>query len=216
MSKVIMYDAYGTLFDVTSADKAIAEFYPQQAKSIGALWRKKQIDYAFIRQMTGTYQPFSETTREALRYALVTETGSEAKDVVDRCMKAYEKLELFPESLEVLKQQKEVKNVIFSNGSRDMLEPLIADSSISEYIDQVISIDDIKQYKPAQAAYQYGLQQFEAARHEISFVSSNTWDVIGAKTFGFKTIWINRGNVPFEKGKIQPDEETSDLKGILA
>ncbi|SDO23341.1 haloacid dehalogenase type II [Alkalicoccus daliensis] len=215
MSKIIIYDAYGTLFDVTSVDKAIAEYYPEQAKSIGALWRKKQIEYAFIKQMTGNYEPFSEVTRQALRYALSIETGAEVKDVVDRCMQAYEKLDLFPESLEVLKQQQGVTNVILSNGSRDMLEPLIENSSISGYIDKVISIDDIKQYKPSQAAYQYGLRQFDTSRDKILFISSNTWDIVGAKTFGYKTFWINRGDTDFEKGRIQPDEEAADLKGIL-
>lgn len=214
MYKTIIYDAYGTLFDVASTDKALKEFYPEQAHAVGALWRKKQIEYAFLRQMTGTYKPFSEVTEDALRYALEVETGSKAADVVERGMKSYELLDLFPEVKEVLEQQQAV-NAILSNGSRDMLEPLIAKSTIASHMHEVLSIDDIKQYKPSQAAYQYALHYFEGKREEILFISSNTWDIIGAKTFGFDTLWINRGGTPFESGHIQPDYTGENLKALL-
>lgn len=215
MYKVIMYDAYGTLFDVVSTNKAISEFYPQQAEAIGALWRKKQIEYAFNRQMTGTYKPFSEVTKDALHYALQTETGSEAADVIDRCMKSYEMLDLFPEVKGVLEGQHGATNAILSNGSRDMLEPLIEKSSISSCINEILSVDDIKQYKPSQAAYQYALHHFAVKREEVLFISSNTWDIIGAKTFGFQTLWINRAGNLFEKGHVEPDEQGESLEKML-
>ncbi|MFC4736057.1 haloacid dehalogenase type II [Bacillus daqingensis] len=207
----IMYDAYGTLFDLRSVEGALSEYYPQQSASIGQLWRKKQIEYAFTVQMSGSYRPFSVITEEALRTALHAETGSTAADAVNRGMRAYEKLSLFPESAPVLQQLNGPLHMIVSNGSRDMLEPLIEQSAVAPEIDRIVSVDDIKQYKPSSAAYYHAMREAGVSRSSILFVSSNTWDIIGAKTFGFDTLWISRDKAAFESVPVQPDYIAEDL-----
>ncbi|PRO66042.1 haloacid dehalogenase type II [Alkalicoccus urumqiensis] len=215
MYSAIIYDAYGTLYDVTSTNKTLREISPENAADIGALWRKKQLEYAFLRQKTGTYEPFSRVTRDALLYASTVYGEPFSEEELARCMAAYEKLDLFPESVDVLKKQTHTKNVILSNGSPDMLHPLIDGSDAAPYLNDVWSIDAVKQYKPAPAAYHLALSRLQLPRTDILFISSNPWDIIGSKSFGFDTLWINRGGIPFESGHVLPDYTAGSLTGLL-
>ncbi|WP_147804910.1 haloacid dehalogenase type II [Alkalicoccus halolimnae] len=215
MHKVIMYDAYGTLYDVTSTEKTLQKYFPDKAESIGAVWRKKQIEYAFIRQMTGIYKPFSEVTADALAYSLKANGENPGQSEFTSCIKAYEMLELFPESEEVLSKQTGALNAVVSNGSKDMLEPLIEGSVLLPYLESIVSVDDIKQFKPSQTVYQYAMNYFQVERKDVLFVSSNSWDIIGANTFGFDTLWVNRGGAPFEEGYEKPDYTGENLYAVL-
>ncbi|ASF38910.1 haloacid dehalogenase, type II [Halobacillus halophilus] len=214
MIKALVFDAYGTLFDVHSVGKECNEIFPNKGDEISQSWRKKQLEYFFLRQLMERYKPFDEITKDALNYAC-KENGVElSEENEERLMNAYLELELFEEVESVLKELSEKKLVVFSNGSVNMIEPLVEQSSINEYIDEVISADEIKQYKPTPAAYNHALERLDVKREEVLFMSSNPWDITGAKSFGFNTAWINRKELVAEELNIQPDSVYSDLSGI--
>nr|WP_226658692.1 haloacid dehalogenase type II [Pseudalkalibacillus hwajinpoensis] len=214
--KAFVFDAYGTLFDVFSVIEKCEELYPNKGNQISQTWRKKQLEYSYLRQMMGNYRPFSEVTRDALRYA-VEEAGAElTQENEDSLLEAYQHLTVYEEVPKVLKKLKEegVTLAIFSNGSHDMLDPLVKQSPLAEYLDYVISADDIKQFKPTPASYTHALTFLELKRENILFMSSNGWDISGAKNFGFHTAWINRNQTPVEQLQLPPDTIYADLSDI--
>ncbi|MFZ0369970.1 MAG: haloacid dehalogenase type II [Halobacillus sp.] len=214
MIKALVFDAYGTLFDVHSVGKECNEIFPNKGDEISQSWRKKQLEYFFLRQLMERYKPFDEITKDALNYAC-KENGVElSEENEERLMNAYLELELFEEVENVLKELSDKKLVVFSNGSVNMIDPLVEQSSTNDYIDEVISADEIKQYKPTPAAYNHALERLDVKREEILFMSSNPWDITGAKSFGFNTAWINRKELVAEELDIQPDSVYSDLSGI--
>ncbi|WP_281976256.1 haloacid dehalogenase type II [Halobacillus litoralis] len=214
MIKALVFDAYGTLFDVHSVGKECNKVFPNKGNAISQSWRKKQLEYFFLRQLIQRYKPFDEITKDALNYAC-KENGIElSSDDEEHLMEFYLKLDLFEEVETVLDQLSHKKLVVFSNGSKNMIDPLIEQSSIRSSIDLVISADEIKQYKPTPAAYNHAQEQLELKREEILFMSSNPWDITGAKSFGFRTAWINRKNLVAEELDIQPDAIYDDLSGI--
>ncbi|MFZ0476528.1 MAG: haloacid dehalogenase type II, partial [Halobacillus sp.] len=205
MIKALVFDAYGTLFDVHSVGKECNEIFPNKGDEISQSWRKKQLEYFFLRQLMERYKPFDEITKDALNYAC-KENGVElSEENEERLMNAYLELELFEEVENVLKELSDKKLVVFSNGSVNMIDPLVEQSSTNDYIDEVISADEIKQYKPTPAAYNHALERLDVKREEILFMSSNPWDITGAKSFGFNTAWINRKELVAEELDIQPD-----------
>ncbi|WP_371018879.1 haloacid dehalogenase type II [Pseudalkalibacillus sp. JSM 102089] len=215
MIKALVFDAYGTLFDVHSVGKECNEVFPSKGDAISQSWRKKQLEYFFLRQLMQRYKPFDDITKDALNYAC-KENGAElSKENEKRLMDAYLKLDLFEEVETVLQQLSQKKLVVFSNGSKNMIDPLVEQSNIQLSIDLVISADEIKQYKPTPAAYNHALEKLELKREEILFMSSNPWDITGAKSFGFHTAWINRKDLVYEELNIQPDTVYSDLSGIM-
>lgn len=214
MIKAFVFDAYGTLFDVHSVGKECNKVFPNKGDAISQSWRKKQLEYFFLRQLIQRYKPFDEITKDALNYAC-KENDAELSEVDEkRLMDAYLELELFNEVETVLQQLSHKKLVVFSNGSKNMIDPLVAQSNIQSSIDLIISADEIKQYKPTPAAYNYAQEQLDMKREEILFMSSNPWDIIGAKSFGFRTAWINRKELVSEELDIQPDSIYDDLSGI--
>ncbi|WP_031545619.1 haloacid dehalogenase type II [Salinicoccus luteus] len=215
MIKALVFDAYGTLYDVHSVKAACDAIFPEKGEAISAAWRKKQLEYFFQRQLMGRYRPFDEVTRDALRYACKAEGAKLTKENEDVLMEAYLELELFEEVKDVLGKLSDRQRVVFSNGSENMIDPLVSGSGIAGDIDMVISADEIKQYKPAAAAYAHALDQLGVEREEVLFMSSNSWDIMGAASFGFHTAWINRGHAQPETLDVQPDRAYTDLTGIL-
>jgi 2-haloacid dehalogenase len=212
--KAYVFDVYGTLFDVHSVKEKCEELFPEKGDSISLTWRKKQLEYFFLRQLMGNYEDFQTITKEALRYALDEHHEEWSNYIEQTLISAYSHLTLYPEVIEVLKKVRRSKLAIFSNGTRDMLDSLISNAGLTPYFDQIISVDEIKQYKPTPASYSYALKQLGLKREEVLFISSNGWDISGAKNFGFQTAWINRSNLPEEKLNLSPDRIYSDLNGI--
>lgn len=214
--KAFVFDAYGTLFDVFSVTKKCEELFPRKGDQISQTWRQKQLEYSYLRQMMGKYRPFSTVTRDALRYAVADVDAELSHDNEEQLLDAYKELSVYEEVPGVLKELKEkgMTLAIFSNGSHDMLDLLVKQSSLAEYIDHIISADDINQYKPTPASYTHALDSLELNRENILFMSSNGWDISGAKNFGFHTAWINRNEKPVEKLALEPDTIHSDLTGI--
>ncbi|PLT29423.1 haloacid dehalogenase type II [Peribacillus deserti] len=211
----IIFDVYGTLFDVHSVKTRCEEFFPGKGESVSLVWRRKQLEYAFIRQLMGTYKSFHHVTRDALRYAVKEHNEKVSAEQEDSLMEQYLFLDPFPEVKDVLDQVSHKKLAVLSNGSYDLLNPLIKGSGLSHVFHSIISIDEVKHYKPAPSAYGHGAHMLELRREEILFVSSNGWDIAGAKNFGYQTAWINRLNLPVEELDLPPDKEFRDLSGIL-
>jgi 2-haloacid dehalogenase len=213
--KAYVYDAYGTLFDVHSVSEKAESIFKGYGKTISEQWRKKQVEYFMLHQLTGNYKPFSEITRNALLYTLKNFSLQGNEDALDTLMQSYLELEVYDEvrdTLEILQKQNK-KQIIFSNGNYEMLNPLVEKRELNHLL-KVLSVDDVKQYKPAPAAYQYVLETLGVEPHEVLFMSSNFWDITGASSFGFKTAWINRAELKMDELGIKPDYIFNNIKAI--
>ncbi|MUK88209.1 haloacid dehalogenase type II [Ornithinibacillus sp. L9] len=213
--KALLFDVYGTLVDVHSVEEKCNELFKDKGKEISILWHQKQLEYSFLRQMMGQYEPFINITLDSLRYTLKKLNHDYDNDNLQLLLEAYKNLSPYQEVKSVLKQMKHKKLAVISNGSRDMLEPLIQNSGLEPFFDEIISVDDIKQFKPTPASYTYALNVLGVEREEVLFMSSNGWDISGARSFGFKTAWINRENSPIEELNLKPRSIYQDLNGIL-
>lgn len=209
MPAAFVFDAYGTLFDVHSVQQRCEAFWPGKGPQLSRLWRSKQLEYTWQRSLMRRYVPFSQVTREALDYACagLGLTLDDARS--DALMDQYLRLALFPDVRDALAQLKGHKLAILTNGSPDMIEPLVAQSGLS--FDAVLSVDELKVYKPAPEVYQLAVDRLGIAASQVAFISSNCWDALGAKSFGFSVNWINRGGAPVDKLGFQPDRI---LKGM--
>ncbi|MDM5317033.1 haloacid dehalogenase type II [Fictibacillus sp. b24] len=214
--KAYVYDAYGTLFDVHSVTEKAESLFKSYGKEISEEWRKKQVEYFMLHQLTQRYIPFSEITRNALLYTLKKLSLTCKEDALNQLMGAYLELKTYDEVHETLEKlyQREVKQIVFSNGTNDMLKPLVKNRKLDRFLD-VLSVDDVKHYKPAPAAYSYAHEMLGVNRDEILFMSSNFWDITGAASYGFKTAWINRAKLPMDLLCIKPDFEFSNLSELL-
>lgn len=213
--KAFVFDVYGTLFDVTAIKKECEELYPGYGEKISQTWRTKQVEYFMLRQLMGNYDTLYSITHQALKYTL-KENGLQSNEQNEQqLLVAYLHLPLYAEVKEVLTQLKDQNLVVFSNGSHDMLDPLIEHAGLTRSFSYIISIDEIKQFKPAPSAYEYVWEELGIEKNEVLFMSSNGWDISGAKNFGFQTAWINRKNLPVEELELDPDYIFNDLTGLL-
>lgn len=213
--KAFVFDVYGTLFDVTAVKDECEKLYPGYGETISQTWRAKQVEYFMLRQLMGNYATLSSITHQALKYALKENELKSNEQNEQHLLEAYLHLPLYAEVENVLTQLKDQKLVVFSNGSHDMLDPLIENAGVENLFSEVLSIDEIQQFKPAPASYQYAVNKLDLENHEVLFMSSNGWDISGAKNFGFQTAWINRKNLPIEELELEPDYIFSDLNGLL-
>lgn len=213
--KAFAFDAYGTLFDVHSAVRKHAEALGPSGKQVSDLWRTKQLEYSWIRSLMGSYTDFWRLTEEALDFALATVPGADAS-LRDSLLEAYWTLECYPEVPDVLARlrQSGVKTAILSNGSPDMLDAAVNSAGLSGMFDAVLSVDAIKIFKTAPQVYAMVTDTFELRPEEISFQSSNRWDIAGAHKFGFHTVWINRSGQPDEYPNYGPARTVSTLADL--
>jgi 2-haloacid dehalogenase len=212
--KAMVFDVYGTLFDVHSVQEACEQHFPEKGQSISSVWRSKQLEYAFLRQLMGQYESFAQVTKDALHYSLEKHNCKYSDDIVQNLMQAYNQLQPYEETKGVLQHFQDRKLAVFSNGPHTMLEPLLQHAGLTEYFAAVVSVDEIKEYKPTTAAYTYVLKQLGVKRDEVLFLSSNGWDINGAANFGFHTAWINRNYLPEEKLGQELDKIYHDLNGL--
>lgn len=216
----VLFDAYGTLFDVYSVGALAERLFPGQGAALSVLWRDKQIEYTRLVTTSDDgahYRPFSELTRAGLRYAckrLALELTAEREQ---RLMDAYQHLSAFPEVREVLQalQAHGIPTGILSNGDPAMLEGLVRNAGLDTLLGHVLSVDAVRKYKTHPEAYRLGTQATGLAPADILFVSCNGWDALGATWFGFRTLWINRYRLPFEELGTQPTRTGSTLRDVL-
>ena len=219
--QAVLFDAYGTLFDVYSVGLLAEQLFPGFGERLGLLWRDKQIDYTRLTSMSGPngehYQPFWDLTRAGLRFAALRLGLNLTPQAEEQLMNQYRHLSAFPENREVLGELK-ARNIpagILSNGDPDMLGVAVKSAGFSGLLAHVISVHPIKKYKTDPAAYALGTQAFNLAAKNILFVSSNGWDAIGATWFGYTTLWVNRAGLPLEQLDTAPTRTGSSLRDVL-
>jgi len=213
MIKALVFDAYGTLFDVHSVQARCESFWPGKGAQLSQLWRARQLEYTWQRSLMRRYAPFSQVTEEALLFACEFLQLKIQREGTQTLLAEYRRLSLFPEVSRAFEKFSGKKLAILSNGSPDMLDPLVAQSGLS--FDAVLSVDALKVYKPAPEVYQLAVDRLGVAKQDIGFVSSNGWDAVGAKSFGFEVNWINRSNAPVERTGFPPDRIVRSLDEIL-
>lgn len=207
-----VFDAYGTLFDVHSAAARHRDLIGPQAERLSELWRTKQLEYAWTRTLMVAYRDFDALTAEALDFAAARCGGisSEARKIL---LDAYEILDAFPDAAPALRSLRErgAKTVILSNGTPRALARAVASSGLGDLLDESLSADSLGRYKTAPEVYQMVGARYGVARDQVSFQSSNRWDVAGAARFGFRAIWINRTGAPDEYADLAPARVLSSL-----
>lgn len=223
--KAVVFDAYGTLFDVYSIQVLAEELYPGKGSAIAVMWRDKQIEYTRLitqsdpHNPSGSqyYQPFWDLTRLALAYTLDRFKLNRQSGQVAKLMQQYAHLTPFPENLAVLQKIKAMglMTAILSNGSVDMLNTAVSSAGMVGVLDHVISVDPIRLFKTSPESYGLVQQAMAVQKDEVLFVSSNAWDALGATWFGFKTHWVNRQDLPFEALEPRPNFVGSDLNSVL-
>ncbi|XP_037030134.1 2-haloalkanoic acid dehalogenase-like isoform X2 [Bradysia coprophila] len=221
--KVILFDSYGTLIDVDdlleNTQNVISSTDLKLPTELINLWRAKQLDYTWLRSlmknpMADSYQDFWVVTRDALKFSLAKLNISSTQSQLDNLMNGWLHLRLFPdvkESLTVLKKNYQL--AILSNGTPHMLREVSKSNGLGDFISPAneISVDDVKVFKPHPSVYALAESKLRVSKSEILFVSGNSWDVIGAKTYGFESIWINRKNVPEDQLNTMADMQFPDL-----
>jgi 2-haloacid dehalogenase len=190
--KAVVFDAYGTLYDIQSVAAVTEESFPGYGEIITQIWRIKQLEYSWLRSLMRRYQDFSVITEESLGYTLRVLGLRGERGAIDRIMDKYLHLDLYPDALAALAALRGRKLAILSNGSTAMLNTLVKNSGLDRVLDATISIDAKKIFKPAPDAYTLIEQVLGVPPAEVLFVSSNPWDACGAKAFGLNVAWIER------------------------
>ena len=205
-----VFDAYGTLFDVHSVVE-IGREITGDPMTLSATWRQKQLEYTWLRSLMGRYEDFWIVTEAALRYA-IQRLGLSASEVqIRRLMDAYLSLACFPEVPAALTRLAPRPRAILSNGSPLMLQAALRSSGLGQHIKHVLSVDTVKTYKPSPAVYALGPRALGIPAADLLFVSSNAWDVAGAKAFGYRVAWCNRAGAPAEELGLSADVVVSRL-----
>ena len=222
--KAVVFDAYGTLFDVYSIQALADQLFPGQGAAIAVMWRDKQIEYTRLitqsdpHQAEGSqyYLPFWEITQRSLHYTLDRLKLDSQGSAVDKLMAQYARLNPFPENLPVLQSLKKagLTTAILSNGSPEMLESAVANAGMGQLLDHCLSVDAIRLFKTSPESYGLVQKTMPFEKQEILFVSSNGWDALGATWFGFRTLWVNRQGLPYEAIGPKPTYKGRDLSAV--
>jgi len=224
MYKLIAFDAYGTLFDVYSMGQLAEELFPGHGQAFALMWRDQQIEYTRLVTMSDPapsgskyYLPFWELTILSLRYVCKRMGLNLTPQYEKQLMDQYSKLTGFEDSLSVLKTIKEkgLSTAILSNGSKEMLSTVVDSNGLKPYLDKVVTVEDVRLFKTAPQAYELLLKAFPVTKAEILFISSNAWDALAAKWYGFDVFWVNRLGHPFEEIGEKPNYEGASLTHVL-
>jgi 2-haloacid dehalogenase len=211
-----LFDAYGTLFDVHSVVEAGRALTGDPA-ALSALWRQKQLEYTWLRSLMGRYEDFWAVTESALRFAVKRLSLPVTEAQIRSLMDAYLALTPFPETRAALERLGADGPLgILSNGSPRMLASVVERSGLGPLFRHVLSVDRARVYKPSPAVYAMGPEAFALPAHEILFVSSNAWDVAGARAYGYVTCWCNRLGAPMDELGVRADLEVERLDQIPA
>lgn len=215
-----IFDAYGTLFDVAAAARQVAdepgnEEFSAKWPEIARTWRDKQLQYSWLRAVADAHKDFWQVTQDSLDYTLEAH-GFASESLRQRLLDLYWKLKAFPEvppMLAALKDQGMVTGIL-SNGSPDMLDAAVESAGIAQWLDVVLSVEDVGVFKPHRWVYDLVGSHFGSQASEVLFVSSNGWDAAHAAGYGFQTVWVNRADDPVDRFDWSPDHVMSDLTGI--
>ena len=191
-AKALVFDAYGTLYDVQSVSAVTDEAFPGYGDIITQIWRLKQLEYTWLRSLMERYEDFSVVTRDSLSYTLALLGLTPGTEIFERIMDKYVHLDPYPDARAVLERLAGHKLAILSNGSSDMLNALVRNTGLDALLDAVISVDSQRVFKPSPKAYELIEARIGVKPDGVLFVSSNPFDVCGAKAFGLNVAWIER------------------------
>lgn len=219
--RAVLFDAYGTLFDVYSVGLLAEQLFPGHGQALGVLWRDKQIEYTRLVTTSNHgahYKPFWELTQAALRYSCKKLGLVLTPALEQQLMNQYRHLSAFPENREVLQalKAKGVTTGILSNGDPDMLAVAVKSAGLDDLLDHVISVDSTRKYKTHPDTYALGPQTLGLEAKQIAFVSCNGWDALAATWYGFRTLWVNRYQLPFEELGTPPTRTGTSLRDVLS
>ena len=210
-----VFDAYGTLFDVHAAAARCRDALGDKADALSATWRRKQLEYTWLRSLMGRHADFWQVTGDALDFALA-EAGIAGAGLRERLMQVYERLDAYPEAPGVLAELKRAgfRTAILSNGTPAMLAAAVANAGIADRLDRVLSVEDVGIYKPHPSVYRLAVDRLGVPAGRICFLSANGWDAAGAAQFGFRVVWINRFGQHRERLPAEPEVEIADLTAL--
>ncbi|HET6469875.1 MAG TPA: haloacid dehalogenase type II [Geminicoccaceae bacterium] len=213
--RACVFDAYGTLLDLASALAAEQEGLGAKAPQLAELWRRKQLEYTWLRSLMRRHLDFWQVTSDALAYSLDA-LAIEERGLAERLLAAYRKLRPYPEVVGMLERLRATgrRCLILSNGEPGMLQDAVGHAGLGGLLDEVLSVEAVGVYKPAPEVYLLATQRLGLAAREILFVSSNGWDAHGAASFGLRVAWVNRARAPRERLPGAPEVELSDLTGL--
>jgi 2-haloacid dehalogenase len=209
--RALVFDAYGTLFDPFAVKTRAEELFPGNGEALSQLWRAKQLEYSWLRTLMGRYENFWKITEDALLFACHTLKLSCDKHLRSQLMQVYLTLPAFPEVKPALEKLSSLPLSILSNGTPEMLAPLVATNGMTHYFKNVFTVDALQMYKPRPEVYQHAVSSLGVPKEAIGFISSNFWDIAGATSFGFRTFWLNRASVPADELGIAPIAVLSTL-----
>ena len=210
-----IFDAYGTLFDVNSAASKCKEQLGDKWESFANAWRTTQLEYTWLRSLMKKHKNFWQITEDSLDHAMATFNID--KNMRKELLNLYKELSPYPEVKECLDalKSKKIKIAILSNGTTDLLKGLVKNNNIQSYFDNIISVEDVKIYKPDPKVYEMPIKKYNCKPENICFLSSNTWDVSGGGVFGYNAVWVNRFNKIFDKLGYNPQYIINNLNQLL-
>ena len=213
--KAIIFDAYGTLFDVNSAAEKCKDKIGEKWEPFSNFWRTTQLEYTWLRSLMGRHKDFWQITEDSLDKSM--KVFKIKPSMKDDLLNLYKVLSPFKEVQETLKKLKEkkFKLAILSNGTPSLLKELVKSNNLENLFDDIFSIEEVGVYKPNSEVYDMPIKKYKIKKNEVAFLSSNSWDVSGGGNYGFQAIWVNRNNNIFDNLDYKPRSEIKDLSGLL-
>ncbi len=213
--KAIIFDAYGTLFDVNSAAEKCKGKIGDKWESFANYWRTTQLEYTWLRSLMNRHKDFWQVTEDSLdksmkAFKIDISMRSELLDL-------YKILSTFPEVKEVLNSLKEknYKLAILSNGTPALLNQLVKSNNLDSIFDDIFSIEEVGIFKPSSKVYDIPIKKYQIQKNDVAFLSANTWDISGGGNYGYNTIWLNRNNNTFDNLDYKPQNQVKDLSELL-
>ena len=214
-TKAVVFDAYGTLFDVNSAAEKCKDKIGSNWELFANYWRTTQLEYTWLRSLMKRHKNFWDITEDSLDKSM--KVFNINKNMKNDLLGLYKILSPYPEVRGVLEdlKKKNFKLAILSNGTPDLLNELVENNKLNNLFDDLFSIEDVKIYKPDPSVYELPVKKYKIKSGEITFLSANTWDVSGGGNFGYNSIWVNRNNSVFDILDFQPKNEINNLTHLL-
>ena len=213
--KAIIFDAYGTLFDVNSAAEKCKDKIGDKWEPFANFWRTTQLEYTWLRSLMGRHKDFWQITEDSLDKSMKAfNIDSSMKNELLNLYKILSPYKEVSETLKALKEKK-FKLAILSNGTPSLLNELVKSNNLENLFDDIFSIEEVGVYKPNSKVYDMPIKKYKIEKNEVAFLSANTWDVSGGGNYGYQSIWVNRNNNIFDNLDFKPDFEVKNLSGLL-
>ena len=213
--KAIIFDAYGTLFDVNSAAEKCKDKIGDKWEPFANYWRTTQLEYTWLRSLMKKHKDFWQITEDSLDKSMMTfNIDPKMKGELLNLYKVLSPFQEVPETLKTLKEKK-FKLAILSNGTPSLLNELVKSNNLDNLFDDLFSIEQVGIYKPSSKVYDIPIKKYQIEKNEIAFLSANTWDVSGGGNYGYQSIWVNRNNNIFDNLDYKPNHEIKDLSELL-